>query len=73
MIISTFIIGIFESCSPVHESTQLQDLKDEVKLLESQVKAKQEDNSKLKERIVALDEKITMVLKDFAEVKERCP
>ena len=71
--ISTFIIGIFESCSYVPECTQLQDLKAEVKLLESQVKTKQEENSELKKRIASIDEKITKVLKDFSEVRERCP
>jgi outer membrane murein-binding lipoprotein Lpp len=73
MIISTFIIGVFESCGHVHESTQLQDLKAEVILLESQVNAKQEDNTKLKERIAWHDEKITEVLKGINELKERCP
>jgi len=73
MIISTFIIGVFESCTHVNESTQLQDLKAEVILLESQVKTKQEDNSKLKERITWHDEMITKFLKGIEEVKERCP
>ncbi|MBL7129050.1 MAG: hypothetical protein ISS16_08710 [Ignavibacteria bacterium] len=73
MLIMTFFIGVIERCSPIHESTQLQDLKAELQLLESQVKTKQEENSKLKKRVAEIDKNITNVLTDFAEVRERCP
>ncbi len=73
MLIMTFFIGVIERCSPIHESTQLQDLKAELQLLESQVKTKQEENSKLQKQIEEIDKKIKNVQTDFVEVKERCP